>query len=302
MRRLSAWAAALAVACLSVPAAGQQASAVVAPSGYAPVQAPCAQQADKSCKPIGTDPATGVVTGLPISRPDVAGVGTIAAATLNGAYVVPIANGQNTATMVMSGLTASGATLTLEGSNDGGTTWTNVFSPSGSTGALSNTFTADGSFSAGVAGRTRLRLRVSTAGTGTIGIASNLSAAVREVRLDAPLPPGPNTIGAVNVVTAAATSACLIGTSTGAQVVGPWSPQLGRDIYVELSGTTWPGGTAQLLRSSDGGATRLPLRPADTILGTLTGFGVDQPWAEKGTGITFYLSLPGTGISYKVCN
>lgn len=101
---------------------------------------------------------------------------------------------------------------------------------------------------------------------------------------------------------------CVAGTTTGAQVVGPLAPRPGIAITVELSGATWPGGTAQLLRSSDGGTTQLPLRPADTVLGTMTGFGVDQPWIEAARGATlppglgFYESLPGAGISYKVCN
>jgi len=106
--------------------------------------------------------------------------------------------------------------------------------------------------------------------------------------------------GTLNPVTLAATSTAIAGTSSAAQVVGPFVPQLGRAITVALSAAAWPGGTAQLLRSTDGGTTRLPLTPAGVVLGTYTRQGVDQPWLETEAGATFYLSLPNAGIGYRV--
>ncbi|MBC3940951.1 hypothetical protein [Sphingomonas albertensis] len=106
--------------------------------------------------------------------------------------------------------------------------------------------------------------------------------------------------GTLNPVTLAATSTAIAGTSSVAQVVGPFVPQLGRAITVALSAAAWPGGTAQLLRSTDGGTTRLPLMPAGVVLGTYTRQGVDQPWLETEAGATFYLSLPNAGIGYRV--
>lgn len=106
--------------------------------------------------------------------------------------------------------------------------------------------------------------------------------------------------GTLNPVTLAATSTAIAGTSSTARVVGPFVPQLGRAITVALSAATWPGGTAQLLRSTDGGTTRLPLTPAGVVLGTYTRQGVDQPWLETEAGATFYLSLPNAGIGYRV--
>ncbi len=106
--------------------------------------------------------------------------------------------------------------------------------------------------------------------------------------------------GSVTPITLAATSAAIAGTSSAAQVVGPFVPQLGRAITVALSAATWPGGTAQLLRSTDGGTTKLPLTPAGVVLGTYTKQGVDQPWLETEAGATFYLSLPNAGIGYRV--
>lgn len=90
----------------------------------------------------------------------------------------------------------------------------------------------------------------------------------------------------------------LAGTSSGAQTVGPFIPELGRPILIALSGS-WSG-SVQLLRSTDGGATRLPLAPGGIVMGTYTAAGVDAPWIETESGAAFYLSLPASGIAYRV--
>lgn len=135
---------------------------------------------------------------LPAGRPDLAATGTVNAATSNAAFIVGI-NGQGTAGFYIGGLTASGATLTLEGSNDGGAHYASILGVQGGTGVLTSTFTADGAFNASAVGRTNIRLRVSTTGTGTVTVASNLSAATADVALRSPLPPGSNTIGGVTL-------------------------------------------------------------------------------------------------------
>ena len=108
-----------------------------------------------------------------------------------------------------------------------------------------------------------------------------------------PLPSAP-------VPLTAATSTPLTGTSTGAQTVGPFVPVLGRPITLALAASSWPGGTAQLLRSTDGGVTKLPLTPAGVTIGVYGGVGADSPWVETEAGATFYLSLPAAGITYRV--
>ncbi|WP_053058542.1 hypothetical protein [Sphingomonas paucimobilis] len=92
----------------------------------------------------------------------------------------------------------------------------------------------------------------------------------------------------------------LVGTSTGAQTVGPFVPVLGRPITVALTATSWPGGQAQLLRSTDGGVTKLPLTPAGVTVGVYSGIGADSPWVETEANATYYLSLPAAGIAYRV--
>lgn len=108
---------------------------------------------------------------------DVRSTGTLNAATANAAIAIPI-NGQSTVAFTFSGLTASGATLSYEQSNDGGTTWTGVQEVNTGTSATSLTRTADGQVRVAVQGRTNLRVRVSTTGSGTITVAWNVS--VRE--------------------------------------------------------------------------------------------------------------------------
>lgn len=248
----------------------------------------------------GITGATPLAIAGAVSQADQYGSGTIAAGTTNAAYTLPIANGAGVAGFTVNGLTAATATLAIETSNDKGTTWTAANGLQGSTGALFSTVSADGQFRVNTGGRTMVRLRVASTGSGTINVTSNLSVASTEIAMSSPLPPGMNAIGAVSAVTYAATSAPLTGTSTAAQVAGPFVPVLGRPITVALSAATWPGGTAQILRSIDGGGTKLPLTPAGVTLGTYTQQGVDQPWIETEAGATFYLSLPASGIGFRV--
>lgn len=116
------------------------------------------------------------------------GTGTIAAGTLNATYSLALNGGQGTVGFTLTGLTASGATLTAEGSNDGGTTWSPINMIAPSTGSLSTTVTADGGFRVNGSGHTNVRLRVSTIGTGTITVASSASTTNGLMSLSAPLP------------------------------------------------------------------------------------------------------------------
>lgn len=137
-------------------------------------------------------PVSGTVTATgTFYQPDVANSGTIAGGTANATYSVTLPSGSGMAGFTLTGLSASGAVLTAEGTNDL-TNWYTINIVSGGTGGLSSTVAADGQFRLNVAGRRGVRLRVSTTGSGTITIASNVSTATGEVALSAPLPPGEN--------------------------------------------------------------------------------------------------------------
>jgi hypothetical protein len=98
---------------------------------------------------------------------------TINLASANAAYTINLDHGASVVGLSITGVTGSGATLTLEGANDGGTTWIAINTIQGST--QSTTVTADGDFRVDVAGRTNIRLRVSGTGTGTASVDSNVS-------------------------------------------------------------------------------------------------------------------------------
>lgn len=97
-----------------------------------------------------------------------------------------------------------------------------------------------------------------------------------------------------------AAGAVLSGSSAAPIVAGPFVPQGDRPIWLTLSGS-WTG-TAQLLRSTDGGATMLPM-----TLGGETAYRytapVNEPIAvETVAGASWHLQLtPGSGtIAYRV--
>lgn len=125
---------------------------------------------------------------------DVRASTTLNAATANAAVTIPI-NGQGTVGFTFTGLTASGATLAYEQSNDTGTTWTGINEVNAGTGVPSSTRTTDGQTRVSVSGRTNLRVRVSVAGTGTITVAYNISVREGLMTLASPLPPGTNPVG-----------------------------------------------------------------------------------------------------------
>jgi hypothetical protein len=118
-------------------------------------------------------------------------------------------------------------------------------------------------------------------------------AAALAVDMGNPLPTRP--------VRVAATSVPLAGTATASGTVGPFVPELDRAIWVTL-GSGWTG-AVQLLRSTDGGVTRLPITTGD---GTPKG----QWWGAVNAAVTeesvaaasYWLGLTMTGgtLAYEV--
>jgi hypothetical protein len=87
----------------------------------------------------------------------------------------------------------------------------------------------------------------------------------------------------------AAGSTPLAGTMSVSGSAGPFQPDLDRPIWLTLSGT-WQG-SAQMLRSTDGGTTRLPLTIAGQPGATFTG-NANEPVAIEGVaGATYYLAV-----------
>ncbi len=114
----------------------------------------------------------------------------------------------------------------------------------------------------------------------------------RTVDADNPLP--------VRMGVAASASAPLAGSATGSSIVGPFTPELGRAIWLTLSGT-WSG-TVALVRSVDGGATMQPLTVGGQAWGQYTA-NANEPVAEETVAAArYYLSIALTGgtLAYRV--
>lgn len=95
------------------------------------------------------------------------------AASTSNALMVKLDGGKGVVAFQIVGLTASGATLVPEFTNDQGAHWS--AGSLVSSGAIASTLTADGPAIMDAAGHTAVRLRVSVAGTGTISVAANAS-------------------------------------------------------------------------------------------------------------------------------
>jgi hypothetical protein len=92
----------------------------------------------------------------------------------------------------------------------------------------------------------------------------------------------------------------LAGTLSASGAAGPFSPRAGRAVMLTLSGT-WAG-TVKLLRSVDGGTTRLPVTAAGQIYGTFTGNICEPVWEESEAAALLYLDviLSSGSLSYRM--
>ncbi len=92
----------------------------------------------------------------------------------------------------------------------------------------------------------------------------------------------------------------LAGTATGTSIVGPFAPIAGKPVMLVLSGQ-WSG-SARVLRSTDGGATKLPLTAAGLAWGGFTGNCCEPVWEESVAGASLYLDIALTSgtLAYRV--
>jgi hypothetical protein len=102
------------------------------------------------------------------------------------------------------------------------------------------------------------------------------------------------------VATFAPAPAALAGQASVTDLVGPFEPTPRRVIMVTLDGD-WSG-TVRLLRSTDGGLTKLPLRVGGATWGEYTVSGCEQAWSEAEEGTSFYLdiTLSSGTVAYRV--
>ena len=106
----------------------------------------------------------------------------------------------------------------------------------------------------------------------------------------------------------AATSTPLGDTvaAVGNTLIGPFAPQIGRDIWIMLVGTG-ASGTAQLLRSTDGGATQWGLtaggKPwAGWSFAEVSGVIANEAVVTASDAATYYLAIALTAgsVTYRL--
>jgi len=92
----------------------------------------------------------------------------------------------------------------------------------------------------------------------------------------------------------------LAAFAAGTATIGPLSPIAGKEIWVTLSGT-WIG-SAQLVRSTDGGTTKLPLTVGGSGWGSFTTNANEQVAYPSDASGTYYLVATVTSgtLTYRV--
>lgn len=93
----------------------------------------------------------------------------------------------------------------------------------------------------------------------------------------------------------------LMGTTTVSATVGPFTPELGRAVWLTLAGNF--SGRVALLRSTDGGTTQVPLTYADGAAKPAWSGTLNAPVAEETVaGATYYLAitLDSGSLSYRL--
>jgi len=137
-------------------------------------------------------------------------------------------------------------------------------------------------------------LAASTNAVGTVNIGSLGGAAT-----SANQTLGNAALASLSAPYAAATSTPIVATinDTAAHTLGPFAPQLAREVWMTLNATVLASGTAQLLRSTDGGATKVGLTAGGQQIGFYAFSGVTGAIAneiqtvETDAAATYFISI-----------
>jgi hypothetical protein len=130
------------------------------------------------------------------------------------------------------------------------------------------------------------------------GVALNFADSTGSAKQVSETSPLPVTLAAT--ATSAPGPSALAGNATTAVTVGPYTPVAGKPLFVSLSGT-WTG-TVKLLRSVDGGTTRLPVTLAGAPWAAYSANVCEPVWEENEASAVFYLQLSPTSgsIAYRL--
>lgn len=116
------------------------------------------------------------------------------------------------------------------------------------------------------------------------------------VALDAPLPVQNVDSAQVSVPVPAP----LEGSATTTVAIGPFAPAANLPVVLSLAGA-WQG-TVQLERSTDNGATRLPVTVGGAPWGRFSANACEPVWIENEDGAELYLAIAVTSgtLSYRI--
>ena len=92
-----------------------------------------------------------------------------------------------------------------------------------------------------------------------------------------------------------------VSLTAGIAEAGPFIPQLGRPIWLNLSGTFT--GTCQLLRSTDGGETKFPLTTGNGVAKPIWTTPLNAAVAEDSVATASYwlmIEIASGSLSYKM--
>ena len=95
-------------------------------------------------------------------------------------------------------------------------------------------------------------------------------------------------------------TAAVVGTTTITKVAGPYIPVQGRSVMMTLSGT-WSG-SVQIMRSTDGGATLVPLTMGGGSWGVYSGNCCEPVWDESEAAASLWLQITVTAgsLTYRI--
>lgn len=102
------------------------------------------------------------------------------------------------------------------------------------------------------------------------------------------------------VIFGAPAATALTGSTGASAVLGPFQPVVGRAVILSLAGS-WAG-TVKVLRSVDGGTTKLPLTVGGTGWGQFAGNCCEPVWEESEAAATLWLdaALTSGTLTYRL--
>ena len=92
----------------------------------------------------------------------------------------------------------------------------------------------------------------------------------------------------------------LAGSTATSGIAGPFTPVLGRPVILSLQGS-WTG-TVKVVRSTDGGTTKLALTVGGTIWAQFSGNCCEPVWDESDASARLYLdiTLASGSVTYRL--